>query len=51
MNDNDRRDWINNDESLYLWWRNSKDGRNMRAFIKANRAEITAYINKKLGRA
>ncbi len=43
MNNNDRRDWINNDEGLYSWYRSSR--LSMTEFIKQNREEIDAYIN------
>ena len=42
LNDKDREQWIANDEGLYLWQRRS--GLGMRAFIRANRAEIDAAI-------
>lgn len=42
LNDEDRRQWIMNDESLYDWWRSSRQ--NMRQFIRENRAEIDAAI-------
>lgn len=42
MNDKDRAQWIDNDEGLYNWWRSS--GQSKSAFIRKNRAEITAAI-------
>lgn len=42
MNDNDRAQWIDNDEGLYLWWKSSRQSK--RTFIRENRAEITAAI-------
>jgi hypothetical protein len=42
LNDKDREEWVNNDEGLYLWQRRS--GLSMRAFIRANRAELDACI-------
>lgn len=38
----DREEWINNDEGLYNWQRRSRQS--MRAFIKANKAEIDAAV-------
>jgi hypothetical protein len=42
-NDEEREQWIANDEGLYDWQR--KSGLSMRAFIRANRAEIDAAID------
>lgn len=42
MNDEDRRQWINNDEGLYDWFRRSRLP--LRRFIRENRAEIDAAI-------
>lgn len=44
LNDNDRAQWIDNDESLYNWWRSSRQSK--RAFIRANRAELDTLIRK-----
>ena len=44
LNDEDRRQWIANDEGLYRWQRSSR--LNMRAFIRANRAELDEVIRK-----
>jgi hypothetical protein len=46
MSDDDRRDWINSDEALYNWQRRS--GLSMREFIKQNRSELTAMIDRAL---
>jgi len=43
LNDEERRQWIENDEGLYDWRRRSK--LSMRAFIRKNRAEIDSVIN------
>lgn len=43
MNDGERRQWIDNDEGLYDWWRSSRQS--MTKFIRENRAEIDAAIN------
>jgi hypothetical protein len=42
LNDNDREEWIINDEGLLSWQRSSRLG--MRAFIRANRAELDEQI-------
>jgi hypothetical protein len=42
LNDDDRAEWLANDEGLYEWWRSSGQGK--RVFIRANRAEIDAVI-------
>jgi hypothetical protein len=42
LNDADRDQWIDSDESLYRWWRSSRMSK--RAFIRANRAELTELI-------
>lgn len=46
MNDTEREQWVLNDEQLYTWWQSCKVS--MRAFIRENRALLTAYINKQL---
>ena len=48
MNDKEREMWVNNDEGLYNWFRESR--LSMREFIRSNRAELTAYINKAMGK-
>jgi hypothetical protein len=47
MNDSYRSEWIDNDERLYVWWKES--GESKRVFIRNNRAEITAIIDRALG--
>jgi hypothetical protein len=42
LNDDERSQWIDNDEGLYNWFRSSRQSK--RAFIRANRAEIDAAI-------
>ena len=42
LNDNDRSQWIDNDEGLYNWWRSSR--RPKRAFIRENRSELDRCI-------
>ena len=42
LNDEDRRQWILNDEGLYLWHRRSR--LSMRQFIRENRSELDAAI-------
>ncbi len=40
--------WIDNDESLYSWWKSSKQRKSV--FIKENRAELEACIRRVLDR-
>lgn len=52
-NDAEREQWVNNDEGLYNWQRTNRDGPGgkrlgMRAFIRANRAELDAAIDRAL---
>ena len=47
MNNNERSQWIDNDETLYLWWQSS--GLSKRAFIKANKETIDWRIKKLAG--
>ncbi len=44
LNIHDITQWIDNDEGLYNWWRSSRQSK--RAFIAANRAELTACIER-----
>lgn len=48
MNNTDRADWIDNNESLYRWWLSS--GLSKREFISLNRTEIDMVISKELGK-
>lgn len=48
LNNADREQWIDNDEGLYNWWRSSRQSK--RQFIKDNREELDACINRALGR-
>ena len=42
MNDQDRAQWIDNDEGLYNWWRSSRMPK--AKFIRENRDELTRCI-------
>lgn len=44
MNDKERAEWVDNDEGLYLWWKQSGQGK--RAFIRENRAAIDEVIEE-----
>lgn len=46
MNDTEREQWIDNDEGLYNWWRGTRPRISKRAFVRENRAEITAAIER-----
>lgn len=48
MNNREREMWIDNDEGLYNWWRSSRLSK--REFIKQNREELDACINRELNR-
>lgn len=48
MNDRERELWVLNDEGLYNWWKSTR--MTMRNFIRENREELTAAINKAMGR-
>lgn len=48
MNNRERQMWIDNDETLYIWWRSSGLGKF--AFIKKYRVQIDEIINRVLGR-
>lgn len=48
LNDADRSQWIDNDESLYSWWRSSRQSK--AKFIRENRAELTRIILEALNR-
>lgn len=43
MNDAERQDWVNNDESLYRWWRSTRLG--ITTFVRRYRKEIDEHIN------
>ena len=42
INDDDRSQWVDNDEGLYCMWKSSKMGK--RAFIRENRSMIDRCI-------
>ncbi len=42
INDTERSLWVDNDEGLYLWWKQSRLSK--WAFVKQNRQEITDVI-------
>lgn len=46
MNDQERENWVQNDEVLYTWWRSTGDS--LRRFIRAERKELDRYIAAKL---
>ncbi|MFA5307521.1 MAG: hypothetical protein WC365_08790 [Candidatus Babeliales bacterium] len=47
MNDTEREQWVNNDESLYNSWKHSR--LSMTKFVRSNRAEIDSHIIKTIG--
>lgn len=44
----DLEQWVRNDEGLYNWWHSSRMP--LRKFVRENREELTACINRVLGR-
>jgi hypothetical protein len=46
MNNQEREQWIQNDEGLYNWWKRSRTS--LRVFIRENRAEIDAAISQRM---
>lgn len=46
MNNDERSQWIDNDETLYKWWK--LEGGSKADFIKDNREELDKYISEKL---
>ncbi len=48
MNNEDRRQWVDNDESLYDWFKSTR--LIMAQFVKQNRKVLDEYINHALGR-
>ncbi len=46
MNDEERRQWVLNDEGLYNWFMSS--GMGLYAFVKSHREEIDDAINQVL---
>jgi len=44
LNDDDREQWVDNDDGLYSWWKGERPRLSKRAFVRANRAEIDAHI-------
>jgi hypothetical protein len=47
MNDDERRLWVLNDETLYGWWMSTHT--NVWEFIKKHRGEIDAHIKAQGG--
>jgi len=47
-NDHERAQWVENDKGLYNWYKSQSFP--LRQFVKKNRAEIDAAINKAIGR-
>jgi hypothetical protein len=48
LNDEDRRQWVQNDEGLYRWWQGSGIG--LYRFVRENRDELTTVILAALNR-
>jgi len=50
MNDDERENWVNNNEPLYNSWRSTRPRLSIREFVKQNRATIDSAITRELGR-
>jgi aspartate/tyrosine/aromatic aminotransferase len=48
MNNDDRREWVLNDEGLYRWWKSERTS--MVKFLKEHRSELDEYINQQLNK-
>ncbi len=48
LNDKEREDWIQNNEDLYDWWKESR--KSITTFIREHRADIDTIINHELHR-
>jgi hypothetical protein len=46
MNDNDRQEWVENDESLYRDWIRSK--LSLRNYVRQNRKSLDEHIKRQL---
>lgn len=42
MNDEERQDWVMNDEYLYNWWK--REGCGITTFVRKHRKDLTEYI-------
>jgi len=47
VNDEDRKEWVNNDEGLYRWWRSERVA--LSRFVRENRDSIDEVIEKVTG--
>jgi len=47
-NDEERREWVQNDEGLYRWQLSSRQG--LYRFVRENRKEIDELIDRQLNR-
>lgn len=47
INDDDREQWVDNDEGLYNDWKRSRLSK--RAYVRENRTEIDAFIRRTTG--
>jgi len=45
MNDREREIWVNNDEGLYNWWKDTKLA--MRKFLRTYRTKIDTLIHNR----
>ena len=48
MNDTERELWVNNEETLYNWWKSTRQS--LRAFVRGNRKIIDGIIDSVIHR-
>ena len=46
LNDEDRREWVQNDARLYIWWKQS--GLGLYRFVQENRVRVSEVIHTAL---
>jgi len=46
MNDTERKNWVMNDEGLYMWWQDSR--MSLTEFVRRNRKDIDNAIDSVL---
>lgn len=48
LNDDDRAQWVDNDEGLYTWWQSERPRKTKRQFVRDNREYLTEFIQNAL---
>lgn len=49
LNDEERTQWVENDEGLYSWWKST--GKGITTFVRENREELDKHIRTVLERS